>query len=56
MIVLINLNTANTKDVQGPRETLQQNIGAKNLISKHLTNKQASDFFKKKLRKYLVKY
>lgn len=38
MIVLNNLNTANTKDVQGPLETTQQNTRAKSLISKHLTN------------------
>ena len=38
VIVLVNLNTANTKDVQGLRETVQQNIRAESLISKHLTN------------------
>lgn len=38
VIVLINLNTANTKDAQGPLETVQQNIRDEGLISKHLTN------------------
>jgi len=52
VIVLVNLNTANTKDVQGPPETVQQNIRAKSLISNHLTNMLL--IFEKKLRKYAV--
>lgn len=38
MILLINLNIANKKDVQGPLETVWQNIRAKSLVSKLLTN------------------